>query len=105
MARVERTARFRADALRVIDHYASTAPAGTAERFVDSLADLVAKISRHPEAGSPRFADIVGMPGLRSANVSEFPYLVFWLEDGDRIVLIRLLLGRRDLPEHLAGAA
>jgi toxin ParE1/3/4 len=98
---VARTARFRSDAQLVVDHYAETAAPGVAERFVDALAEVVETIAQHPDAGSLRFADAADMPGLRSASVRSFPYLVFWISERDRILLVRLLHARRDLPAHL----
>lgn len=98
---LERTARFRSDAQLAVDHYAETAPAGVAERFVDALAEAVEAIAHHPDAGSLRFADAAGMPGLRSSSVTSFPYLVFWVRMPDRVLRVRLLHARRDLPAHL----
>lgn len=66
--------------------------------LVDALEDAYALLSRHPAIGSSRYAYELDIPGLRSWPLPRFPYVIFYLEQPDRIAAWRLLHSRRDLP-------
>ncbi|PZQ64201.1 MAG: plasmid stabilization protein [Phenylobacterium zucineum] len=84
-----------ADALA---YYADTAGEAVALRFVDSLHAAFAAIGRQPAAGSPRYAEELGVHGLRSRRLARFPFLVFYADAGDRIEVWRVLHAQRDIP-------
>jgi toxin ParE1/3/4 len=69
-----------------------------ASGFVDALEDAYAHIGRHPATGSPRYALDLNLPGLRFWPLKRYPYLVFYVEQADRIDVWRVLHGQRDIP-------
>ncbi|MGH3680945.1 MAG: type II toxin-antitoxin system RelE/ParE family toxin [Natronosporangium sp.] len=66
--------------------------------LVDALEDAYALLSRHPAIGNSRYAYELDIPGLGSWPLPRFPYVIFSLEQPDRIAVWRLLHSRRDLP-------
>lgn len=84
-------------------HYARTAGEAVAAGFVAALRSTLAAIADQPGAGSPRFGLMLHRPGLRSWPLARYPYLVFYMEFEDRIEVLRVLHGRRDIPS-LFGA-
>ena len=48
--------------------------------FIDALELTLRQIGDHPAAGSPRYADELGLPGLRFRTVVKFPYLISYVE-------------------------
>jgi toxin ParE1/3/4 len=71
--------------------------------FVDALEQAYTHIGRHPAAGSPRYAHELNLPGLRFWALSQYPYLVFYVERVDHIDVWRVLHGQRDIPVWLHG--
>ena len=65
--------------------------------FIDALEKAYAHIARHPTTGSPRYAQELGLPGLRSWPLTRYPHLVFYVERADRIDVWRVLHGQRDI--------
>jgi toxin ParE1/3/4 len=55
--------------------------------------------------GSPRYAQELGLPGLRSWPLRTYPHIVFYFEAPDAVEIWRVLHGRRDLPAHLQDAS
>ena len=70
--------------------------------FIDALEKAYGHIARHPATGSPRYAQELNLPGLRSWPLTRYPYLVFYVEHPDRIDVWRVLHGKRDIPDWLA---
>ena len=66
--------------------------------FIDALEDAYDHISRHPAAGSPRYAHELNVPGLRFWPLKRYPHLVFYVERPDHIDIWRVLHGHRDIP-------
>jgi toxin ParE1/3/4 len=59
-------------------------------------------LSRMPGIGSPRYAEVSLVHGVRMLPVTGFEnYLLFYIEHEDCVDVIRLLHGARDLPEAL----
>lgn len=90
------------DVDQAIAYFVAEATPGTALRFIDALEAAYRRIGRNPEAGSPRFAHELGLPGLRSWGLQGFPYLVFYVEHEDYVDVWRVLHGHRDIPAWLA---
>jgi len=84
-----------------VAYYVGEGAYAAAHRLVDELEAAVGLISRHPEAGSPRYAQELGLPGLRYWLLAGYPYLVFYFEHGDRVEVWRVLHAERDIPEWL----
>jgi toxin ParE1/3/4 len=84
------------------DHYALEGGERLAERFIDALRAAFDTVAKHPGIGSPRYAHELGMEGLRCWKLTTFPYLVLYVEREDRIEVMRVLHGARDIPATLA---
>jgi toxin ParE1/3/4 len=89
------------DVEEAIDHYLSEGAAQAALGFIEALEQAYAHIGRHPATGSSRHAHELNLPGLRSWPVSRYPYLVFYVENDDRVDVWRVLHGSRDIPAWL----
>lgn len=90
--------RAKRDIQEAVDHYVDTAGDETALGFVGAVARAFDHIGSHPATGSPRHAHELGLPGLRHWPLKRFPYLVFYVERADRVDVLRVLHGRRDIP-------
>ena len=66
--------------------------------FIDALERACQQISLHPEAGSPRSAHELDLPGLRSWPLRRCPYLVFFVDHVDHLDVWRVLHAERDIP-------
>ncbi|MEY4713560.1 MAG: hypothetical protein RIS88_3010 [Pseudomonadota bacterium] len=88
-----------------LQYYLHEGGEAVALRFVDALEKAYAHIARHPATGSPRYAQELNLPGLRSWPLTRHPYLVFYMEHPDRIDVWRVLHGKRDIPDWLAAPA
>ena len=73
-------------------YYAETASVEVADRIYRKLVEGALSAAEQPLAGRSR-DDLV--PGLRAAIVH--PWLVFYRAASDRVEIVRLLHGRRDL--------
>jgi toxin ParE1/3/4 len=92
-----------ADLDEAIYHYAEHEPSA-AVRFVDEVEATFRRISRNPHVGSPRYAELTDIDGLRSLPVKEFGYHVFYVELKSSVAVIRILHERRDLPPLLVDS-
>lgn len=86
------------------DYYTDEAGEDVARGFIDALHAAYRAIREHPGTGSPRYADILGVSGLRSRTLGRFPFLVFYVEHDDHIEVRRVLHARRDIPASLREA-
>jgi toxin ParE1/3/4 len=87
-----------ADADDAVAHDLAEGGEALASGFIDALAQAYAHIARHPATGSPRYAHELNLPGLRSRPLTRFPYLVFYVEQGNDIDVWRVLHQQRDIP-------
>jgi toxin ParE1/3/4 len=58
-------------------------------------------VRRNPSTGAPRYGLQIGFAGLRSWTVKKFPYVIFYIQQTDCIVVIRVLHQSADIPAHL----
>ena len=72
--------------------------------FIAALERAYLQIGRHPATGSPRYAQELGLPGLRCWPLARHPQLVFYVERGDHIDVWRVLHGKRDVPTWMSQA-
>ncbi len=86
------------DALR---HYSDEGGAELALRFIDALEAAFTHLSSHPSSGSPRYASLLDLPGLRTWSLQRFPYLLFYVEIDGCIDVWRVLHDKRDIPSSL----
>ncbi len=66
--------------------------------FIDALERAYRHIARYPASGSPRYAQELDLPGLRSWPLKRYSHLVFYVERDDHIDVWRVLHSQRDLP-------
>ena len=69
--------------------------------FVGALENAVVHIQRAPGTGSARYAQELGLSGLRFWGLSKFPYSLFYIEQADYLWVIRLVHMSRDIPASL----
>lgn len=81
----------REDFLGTYRQYLLDAGPEVANRFSDMVDQAVTTISESPGAGSLRYAEIFGVPGLRYIAPQRFPYLIFYVVDAmaSRVLDIR----------------
>jgi len=71
-------------------------------RFLDAIELTCDAVSRMLGIGSPRYAEIPLVRGVRMLAIKDFEnYLLFYLEREDCVDVIRALHGARDIPEAL----
>ncbi len=101
MKRVIQRTLAQQDIVTAFDHYLAEAGVPVAADFVRAIDDCMQCIERFPEAGSPRYAELLDVEGLRFAVVERFPYLMFYLEQADYVDVVRVLHQRQDIPALL----
>lgn len=72
-----------------------------ANAFLDALEKAVAHIQRTPGSGSPRYAQELGLSGLRFWALNKFPFSLFYVEQAEHLWVIRLVHMSRDIPASL----
>lgn len=78
--------------------YRKEGGASLALRWASSMESALLHIGTHPKAGSTRYAALLKLDSLRLWPADGFPYLVFYVERGDRIDIWRVLHAQRDIP-------
>lgn len=58
-------------------------------------------LRRNPATGSPRYGLQIGFTGLRSWTVKKFPHVIFYVQQSNCVVVIRVLHQSADIPAHL----
>jgi toxin ParE1/3/4 len=94
-------ARAEADIDAIVDGYLAEAGVEVALDFTEALDRALRHVERNPATGSLRYGDRSGAPGLRFWPIRRFPHLVFYVERADRIDILRVLHGHRDIPAAL----
>ncbi|MBT2336427.1 type II toxin-antitoxin system RelE/ParE family toxin [Variovorax paradoxus] len=89
------------DVEEAIDHYLSEGAERAALGLIGELERAYSHIGRHPGTGATRYAHELHLPGLRSWVLTRFPYLVFYIEQPDRIDVWRVLHSHRDIPARM----
>lgn len=86
-----------------ISYYLSESAEQATLGLINALENAYVHIGRHPATGSPRYAHVLNLPGLRFWPLTRYPYLVFYMERPDHIDVWRVLHGKLDVPEWLTG--
>jgi toxin ParE1/3/4 len=89
------------DVDEAVAHYLNENAESAALGFIDSIEQAYIHIGRHPATGSPRYAQALSLPGLRSWPLTNYPHLVFYIEREDHVDVWRVLHGKRDVPVWL----
>ena len=93
MARLTITAHARSDLKEIHNHIAKDNPEA-AKRFIERLRAKARQLAETPGIGRSRGEDL--RPDLLSFPVGH--YVLFYREQPDGIVLVRVIHGSRDLP-------
>lgn len=94
--------RAREDIDAAVSFYLAEGATDAAHGLLNELAAALATIARHPDSGSPRFAELLAIPELRTWVLREHPYLLFYRVSGGRVHVWRVLHSARDIPKSLA---
>ena len=89
------------EAQAAVDYHEDEAGAGVALDFVAAYSATLRWIGAYPSAGSPRYAEAVDMPGLRSRALGRFPYVVVYVEGAGQVDVLHVLHLHRDIPAIL----
>ena len=89
------------DAENAVEYYLQAAEDRVALGFIEALQKAYEHIARYPQTGSPRHAHVLNVPGLRVWPLKRYPYLVFYVEQGDHIDVWRVLHSHSDIPVWL----
>lgn len=68
-----------------------------AVQLVEASTAALDQLEREPGMGSPRFGQLLGIPGLRSWRVNRFPLLWCYFEHEDHLDIVRLLGERQNI--------
>lgn len=98
MKRAIQRALAQQDIVKAFDHYLNVAGAALAVDFVQEIDACLQRIEHFPEAGSPRYAELLDVAGLRFSVLERFPYLVFYFERTDCVDIVRVLHQQQDIP-------
>lgn len=90
--------RAQADIDKALDWYASEGGQALSDKCLSAAKATMRKIGENPRMGSNRYTSILNLPGLRFCKMGRFPYLVFYIEYQERIVVGRVLHEKRDIP-------
>lgn len=86
-----------ADIDDILAYYRAEGGPSLATAFAKQLEDSLHTIATHAPIGSRRYADLLGIPGLRSWPIKRSAYLIFYVDKQGQIDIWRVLHGRRDL--------
>lgn len=99
---VIRRERARRDLEKAADDYFAEA---LELRFIDAIEHTLNLIADRPAIGLLRYAHVLQRSDLRCFPAKRFQYLVFYIELSDRIDVLRILHGRRDIPAILQATS
>jgi toxin ParE1/3/4 len=71
--------------------------------FIAEIEQAFARLGKHPNIGSPRYAYELDIPGLRSWSLDRYPHLIFYIERANHVEVWRVLNGKRDIPAWLSS--
>jgi len=62
---------------------------------------LIRTLGKTPATGSSRYAFELNLPDLRSWSLTNYPYLIFYVEGEEHIDVWRVLHGKRAIPKWM----
>ncbi len=96
MKRIYRGPRLWADVANATKYY-ELESATLSLNFLAAYGDTYRMLLQYPCIGSPRYAEMMGIRGLRCLTTPSFPYLLFYREQPGHLILSRLLHMSRDV--------
>lgn len=97
------TAQARREVRQTTDWYKKEGGAILARRWVAAVEDALGHISAHAKTGSTRYSVALTLDRLRFWPIEGFPYLVFYIEQQERIDVGRVLHTKRDIPAWMGS--
>ena len=92
----------RSDILRQVAYFAEIGRVDLVDRFLASARQSFERIAEAPHAGSPKYFENEALNGLRSRAIADFETIrAYYLTTDDRVVVLRVLHGRRDIERIL----
>jgi toxin ParE1/3/4 len=82
-------------------HYAHEGGYALGAGFYDEVEAVLNFISANPKSGSPRYANLLDVPGLCVWRLKRFPYSIFYFEHDTHLDVVRVLHQSTDIPAHL----
>lgn len=82
-------------------HYAETGGYALGAGFYDEVEAALDFMAVNPRCGSPRYAEMLDVPGLRVWRLERFPYSIFYFEHDSHLDIVRVLHQSSDIPAHL----
>ncbi|MGH8111743.1 MAG: type II toxin-antitoxin system RelE/ParE family toxin [Rhodanobacteraceae bacterium] len=89
------------DVTDTTDKHRDEGGATRAAPWVQSLSAALQHVGAYAASGSPRYADVLTMPGLRFWRVRRFPCLVFYVDRVAQVDIWRVLHAHRNIPAWL----
>lgn len=89
------------DVNQAVDYYFGEGGFALAGKWADAVESALRHIGEHPGTGSPRYAVLLKIPGLRCWPVKRFPYLAFYIERETELDVWRVMHQARDIPTWL----
>ena len=86
-----------------LDYLLEQATPSVAHRFIDAVESAFTHLAHFPESGSPRLAQELEIPDLRSWPLRGFPYLICYVARHETVDIWRVLHQQRDIPNWLSG--
>jgi toxin ParE1/3/4 len=88
----------RSDILRQIGYYGDINRTDIGNRFMNAVQSSISRLLPMPLAGSPKYFGHPALEGLRTWPVKGFDdFRIYYLIQGDHLVVLRILHGRRDV--------
>lgn len=91
------------DLLTAAEHYAEAGGDALALRFIEAVDTALLHVRQFPASGSPRYADLLPEYEVRCWPLKRFPHQILYVDHPDRIDVLRILHGQRDVPALLQG--
>ncbi|MBV8471621.1 MAG: type II toxin-antitoxin system RelE/ParE family toxin [Burkholderiaceae bacterium] len=86
----------RQDRRQQITYYAQSAGEPIAQALLDALRDAQEQMARNPGIGSPRLGQELGVEGLRTWSIKNFPLAYWYFERETEVDVVRLIGHRQD---------
>ena len=80
-----------------IRHYRQEGGTRLAVKVAKATNEALDQVELEPGMGSPRLEKLLGIPGLRTWRVGNFPLLWCYFERGEHLDVVRLLGERQDI--------
>jgi toxin ParE1/3/4 len=85
------------DIRATLDDYITHFGQGTAQRFVHHLREAMDRLAFMPGIGFPRWAQALGIPGIRTWPLRRYPAHLFYTDCPAPLMMLRVLHARQHI--------